>query len=341
MKLFNLVEFISTEAKSQKAKIKNTYGYTFYFAILTFYFVGCGNNHNGAIESSGTLEAVEVNVSSKVSGQLLKLYVQEGVTVEQGDTIAVLDNEMMQLQLQQAQAGIALAEAQYHLLVNGARVEDLSAAEEAVRQAESGFHTARSDYDRIKELYATNTVSKKQYEDAESRFTIYQAQYNSAKQNLQKLQRFARPEDLSAAKARMEQARAQANLIKKQITDSYIIAPVSGTVTYKPVEEGELIGVGTILVRISRLEKMELMIYVNETELGKVKLGSSAEVMIDTFPDKKYPGKVVYVSPVAEFTPRNVQTKDERTKLVFGVKLEVENVNGELKSGMPADAYLK
>ncbi len=303
-------------------------------------FTGCGKD-KALIESSGMLEAVEVNVSSKTAGQLLSLRVSEGTLVRQGDTLAVIDHETQQLQLQQAQAGVDLAEAQLQLLKNGARVEDLQSAEEAVRQTESSFRTAKSDFERIKELYTTNSVSKKQYEDAESRLTITQAQYNSAKQNQQKLQRFARTEDLSAAKARVEQAKSQANLIRKQIADSYILAPVSGTITYKPVEVGELIGMGAVVVRISRLEKMELMIYVNETELGKVKINGTADVVIDTFPEKKYPAAVVYISPVAEFTPRNVQTKDERTKLVFGVKLEVENTNGELKSGMPADAFLQ
>ncbi|NUN70954.1 MAG: efflux RND transporter periplasmic adaptor subunit [Bacteroidetes bacterium] len=301
---------------------------------------GCGSSEQ-RIESSGILEAVEVNVSSKTSGQLLRLLVSEGSVVQQGDTLAVIDAEVQQLQLQQAQAGIDLAEAQYQLLKNGARSEDLQSAEEAVRQTESQFKSARADYDRIKELYASRSVSAKQYEDAESRVTVTQAQYNAAKQNVQKLQRFARREDLNAAKARVDQAKAQANLIRKQISDAVIIAPVGGTVTYTPIEEGELVGMGSVLARISRLETMELMIYVNETELGNVKLGGNADVLIDTFPEKKYPARIVYVSPVAEFTPRNVQTKDERTKLVFGVKLEVENSSGELKSGMPADAVLQ
>ncbi len=311
------------------------------FVILsTLFFAGCRNNHDGAIEASGTLEAVEVNVSSKVPGQLQKIPVEEGTEVRQGDTIAVVDHEMLRLQLLQAEAGIDLVDAQYQLLKNGARSEDLRAAQEAVTQAESGAQTAGADFKRIKDLFSTHAVSKKQYEDAESRYTITKAQLSTAKQNLQKMQRFARPEDLAAAKARVDQAKAQANLFKQQISDSYILSPVAGTVTYKPVEVGELIGAGTIIARISQLRTLELMIYVNETELGKIKLGSKADVVIDTFPDKSYTGKVIYISPIAEFTPRNVQTKDERTKLVFGVKLEVENNNGDLKAGMPADAYV-
>ena len=325
----------------KKRKIISLYLRFAVILIILLSLIGCGNGHPGMIEASGTLEAVEVNISSKVPGQLVHLLVSEGSVLQEGDTIAVIDTENLKLQLQQAEAGIDLADAQYQLLKSGARKEDIKAAQEAVRQSESSTQTAEADFNRMKELYATHTVSQKQFEDTESRFTITQAQLTSARQNLEKLQHFARPEEITAAKARVDQARSQANLIRKQISDSYILSPVQGTVTYKPVEVGELIGAGSIVVRISQLQTLELMIYVNETELGKVKLGSQAEVTIDTYPDKKYSGKVIYISPVAEFTPRNVQTKDERTKLVFGVKLQVENNNGDLKSGMPADAFLR
>ena len=315
--------------------------YSLFVFSISITIIGCGNKRTAEIEASGTLEAVEVNVSAKGSGQLMKLNISEGSKVQIGDTLAVIDHDMLALQLRQAEAGVDVAEAQLSLLQNGARSEDLKLAQESIKQSEVLFTTAESDYERIKELYAQHSVSKKQFEDAESKYTITQAQLNSSKQNLQKLKRFARPEDLQAAKGRVDQAKAQANIIRKQISDSYIISPVSGVVTHKPVEEGELIGTGAVLVKVSRLEKMELRIYVNETELGKVKLGGTADVVIDTYPDKNYPGKIVYVSPNAEFTPRNIQTKDERTKLVFAVKLEVENADGGLKSGMPADAFLK
>ena len=111
--------------------------------------------------------------------------------------------------------------------------------------------------------------------------------------------------------------------------------------THKPVEAGELVSVGTTIATISRLETLNLMIYVGDTELGRVKLGGPADLVIDTYPDKTFPAKVIYISPIAEFTPKNVQTKEDRTKLVFGVKLEVDNKDGILKGGMPVDAYLK
>jgi HlyD family secretion protein len=227
------------------------------------------------------------------------------------------------------------------LLLNGARSEDIRLAEDALRQAEASYKNANDDYNRMKELLASNTVTRKQFDDAESRYTIAKAQLSSAGQGLAKLKNFARPEDLAAARARASQSQASADLLKKQLVDAVVVAPVAGTVTHIPVEQGELVSMGAVAASISRLDKMNLMIYVSETELGKAKLGGMADVYIDTYPDKAFAAKIVYISSIAEFTPKNVQTKEDRTKLVFGVKLEIENREGVLKSGMPADAYVR
>ena len=301
----------------------------------------CSDRNNTKIESSGTLEAVQVNVSAKIAGQVLRIFADEGKTVRLGDTIALLDHATLDLQLQQAEAGIALAQAQLALVQNGARKEDIAQAEEAKHAAEISFKNAKEDYERIQQLFATNTVTQKQLDDAKARFQISEAQYNSAQQNFEKIKRISRPEEYNAAQARVQQAEAQANLLRKQITDATIIAPTEGMITHRPIEVGELIGMGTIVATIAQIQKMELMIYVNETELAHVSIGGSADVTIDAFQEKKFSGKVTYISPSAEFTPKNVQTKEDRTKLVFGVKLEVENAAGELKAGMPADAVIK
>jgi HlyD family secretion protein len=309
--------------------------------VLSLMFASCGNNHKGAIDASGTLEAVEVKVSAKVPGQVDKLFVDEGSQVKQGDTLAILDHSTQEIQWRQAKAGVALADAQYQLLVHGARSEDIQQAEDATKQLEASAKVATDDYNRMKDLYASGSVTKKQYDDAESKYIIANAQLNSARENLKKLRNFARPEDLEAAVARLNQAKASADLLRQQISDSYIVAPVSGTVTNKPVEIGELVGVGSTIVTISRLETLNLMIYVSDKDLGKVKLNGTADIVIDTYPERTFPGRIVYISPVAEFTPKNIQTKEDRTKLVFGVKLEVNNKEGILKAGMPADAYVQ
>ncbi len=301
---------------------------------------GCSDKHKGMLDASGTLESVDVNVGAKVPGQIVSLLVDEGTRVKAGDTIAVLDQVTLKMQWDQAQAGVELARAQYQMLQNGARSEDISSSEQSLLQMESTLKNATDDYQRMKSLIASHSITQKQFDDAESRFNVAQAQYNTAKQNLQKMRRFARPEELEAAKARLEQAQAGANLIGKQLTDATITAPVAGIVTHKPVETGELLGAGSTVVTVSRLDTLNLMIYVSDTDLGKVKLGGLADVVVDTYPDRSFPAHVVYISPIAEFTPKNIQTKEDRTKLVFGVKLEVDNHEGILKAGMPADAYL-
>jgi membrane fusion protein YbhG len=309
--------------------------------VLAGVLSGCGNGHKGTIDASGTLEAVEVKVSAKVPGQIEQLFVDEGSQVKQGDTLSILDHSTQEIQWRQAQAGVELADAQYKLLRNGARQEDIQQGEDALKQLESSLKVATDDYNRMKDLYAAKSISKQQFDNAESKYVITKAQLNSAKENLKKLQNFARPEDLEAAKARLDQAKANADLLRKQINDAYIVAPVSGIVTNKPVEVGELVGVGSTIVTISQLSTLNLMIYVSDSDLGKVKLNGNADIVIDTYPDKTFPGRIVYISPVAEFTPKNIQTKEDRTKLVFGVKLEVDNKDGILKAGMPADAYVQ
>jgi HlyD family secretion protein len=199
---------------------------------------GCGNNHHALIDASGTLESVDVNVGAKVPGQIVRLLVDEGTRVRAGDTLAILDKSTIQIQWEQAQAGVELARAQYQMLLNGARSEDISSAGQSLIQMESTQKNATEDYQRMKALLASHSVTQKQFDDAESRLAVAQAQYNTAKQGLQKIKRFARPEELAAAKARLDQAQSGADLLLKQLSDACIVAPVTGIVTHKPVETG-------------------------------------------------------------------------------------------------------
>ena len=293
------------------------------------------------ISASGTIEAVEVNVASKVSGQLLKLAVDEGARVKPGDILATVDHATLDIQLRQAEAGVRLAEAQLALLVKGARSEDIRQAEAALKQAEAALKIAEDDARRMRELVETGSVTSKQRDDAEARLTVATAQQSAAAEALSKVRRLARPEEIQAAEARLAQARAAADLLAKTIADSTITAPAGGIVTHKAVEAGELVTPGATIVTLAELDSVYVMIYVTEKELGRVRLGDAAEIKIDAFPDRPFEGRITYISPEAEFTPKNVQTKEDRVKLVFGVKVEIENRDGLLKPGLPADAVLR
>ena len=183
----------------------------------------------------------------------------------------------------------------------------------------------------MKELLATQTITQKQFDDAEAR-------YISAQQTYEKLVKGLRRDEITAIRARRDQAAAQADQLRKKVRDCHILAPSGGTVTLRAIEPGELVGPGANLLRITYLDKVKLTIYVNEEQIGRVQLGQKATVAIDA--GGTFVGKVIYKSPVAEFTPKNVQTKEERTKLVFGVKILIENPDGRLSPGIPADASI-
>jgi len=304
--------------------------------------LACSNGRDrDVIAASGTIEAIEVNVASKVGGQIERLGVEEGARVAPGDVVAEIDHAALDIQLRQAEAGVDLARAQLLLLRNGARREDIQQAEAALKQAEANLRTASDDARRMRELLRTGSVTRKQADDAESRLTVAEAQHIAAVESLNKIRRFARPEEIQAAEARLAQAEAARDLLAKTIADCVVIAPAGGVVTHKAVEAGELVAPGATLVTLVELASVHVMLYLTEIEVGRVRLGDAADVEIDAFPGRPFPGRVTYISPEAEFTPKNVQTKEDRVKLVFGVKVEIENREGLLKPGLPADAILR
>ncbi|MEO8211171.1 MAG: efflux RND transporter periplasmic adaptor subunit, partial [bacterium] len=186
----------------------------------------------------------------------------------------------------------------------------------------------------------SSTITQKQYEDVALRYDIALNQYNSARETLNKVKNLTRPEEIESAKANLKRNIVSIDLVQKNIDDCTIKSPVDGIVSKKFVETGEYVTPGAAVMKISDLQTVDLYIYITEEELGKVKLGQKADVKIDTYKDKVYKGEVIYISPEAEFTPKSIQTQEERTKLVFAVKIQIPNNDFDLKSGMPADAKL-
>ena len=304
-------------------------------------FIGCGDGSGKKeLELSGIIEATDINITSKVGGELRKIYFDEGSNVSQGDTIAEIDRETLLLQKKQAEAGVDLNQAQYNLTLKGFRSEDIKSAEINMKSAKSNFELAEYDKNNMESLYKSASISEKQWRDISVRYDIAKAQFLSAEETYKKLQSGNRVEEIAVAKARLDQSIAQLELIEKQLRDCFILSPVDGTITHKVFEQNEVVNLGSIIFTVTQLQKVYLMVYVSEQNLGKVKYGQSADVVVDSHVDKKFAGKVVYISSVAEFTPKNIQTKEDRLKQVFGVKLEIENNENILKPGMPADAKL-
>lgn len=295
------------------------------FLILLF-LLGCSDKNGKYISASGTIETKEVTVAAKVGGQVVRIFVDEGKDVQIGDTLLIIDKSDLEIQYDQAKANADASDAQYKLAVQGARQEDIA-------QAEATLQNAESDLNRNEQLFKEGSIAQKQLDDTRTRYILAKQTYDKAKKG-------SRPEEIDAARARLEQATAQVRAVKKKINDSYVTAPVAGIITQKSIEEGEMIMPNASLLRISRLNQVYLNIYISEEELARVKVGQEAKVYIDGEPQKPFSGKVTYISSIAEFTPKNVQTKEDRTKLVFGVKIDIPNPDGILKPGMPADAII-
>ncbi|MBS1492525.1 MAG: efflux RND transporter periplasmic adaptor subunit [Bacteroidetes bacterium] len=311
-------------------------------ALLLFVFLyGCSKKEDtDTITSTGTIESVNVTISSKVAGQISSLNFKEGDRVKQGDLLIAIDHDLLDIQLRQAQAGVDLAQAQFNLVKNGATKNDIKIQSDLVEQARINLEAAKIERDRTENLYKENSITKQQYDNVLSRYDLAAAQLQSAKDNLTRIKNITRPEDIESARANLNKAISAYDLLKQNISDCSVYAPVNGIISKKYVEQGEIVNPQSSLLKISDLETVNLMIYVSETELGKVKLNETADITVDSYKDKVYKGKVIFISPEAEFTPKNIQTKDERTKLVFGVKLEIPNPQFDLKPGMPADAKL-
>lgn len=313
----------------------------FIFIIIVFTLEGCTKSNNpNEINSSGTIEATDIVISSKTAGQIREILFNEGDKVLKGDALVLIDHESLDIQLRQMSAIIDQAEAQLRLLQSGARKEDISLAREQLNTAEINLEQARTDKERLEKLLESNSVTQKQYEDASLKYEQSVNQFNSARENLTKVKNLIRPEEIESAMANLKRNIAGKEIIQKNIEDCTIRSTLNGIIIKKFVEPGEYVTPGSSLLKLSDLSLVNLYIYINETDLGKIKIGQKAEVKTDSFKDKIYEGEVIFISPEAEFTPKNIQTPDERTKLVFKVKILIPNPDSELKSGMPADAKL-
>ncbi len=321
--------------------------YLAFLIVITFILppilgLSCTNNKDpNLIEASGNIEVTEVIVSSKSTGEILKLFINEGSRIKKGDTLACIDHTNLDIRLSKALAQVEGARAQLRLVVKGARIEDIMQARENSSQAMAQVRSALSDLNRAAYLYRENSGTEKQLEDAQMRYDVTMAQYNASQQVVKKLERGSRKEEIDATTAMYKQAMEEVNLTNKLIRDCSIIAPANGIITHKPFEVGELVTEGSPVATITRLDTVQVVIYVTELELGRVKLNQEAEIRIDALPKRVFKGHIIYISPDAEFTPKSIQTKEERVKLVYGVKIEIPNTEGILKNGMPCDASLR
>lgn len=279
--------------------------------------------------------------------------------------------ERLEGELENQQAALEQARAQLRQLESGSRPQEIDQAEAGLERARADFERAGGDWERAQRLFSQEDISKADYDAARASFETAQAALMEARQRLDLVREGPRREEIELARARVAQARsgirvaesgrleiernlqvratlsaeierAQANLelVETRIQDSILTAPISGVVLSRLREAGEVVTAGSPIISLGDLENPWLRGYINETDLGRVRLNASARVTTDSYPDKIYPGHVSFISSEAEFTPRQIQTQEQRVRLVYRIKIILENPNQELKLNMPADAEI-
>ena len=301
---------------------------------------GCRQSHDDSlITASGHVEATDVRLATKVAGHLERFGVEEGDTVAAAQELARIDTTDARLALSQAAAERDLAGAELRLRLAGSRKEDVAELQAQVAGVEVDLRHAEQDLQRMQTLLDRGSGTTKARDDAKARRDETASRLEAMRQALARLKAGSRPEEIDASRARLAAAEAAMEKLQQQIRDATVTSPVAGIVTEKIAEQGELLQVGSPLCVVTDLADAWLTVYVAEPDLGRIRIGQEADVVTDGGETRK--GKITFVASQAEFTPKNVQTRDERVKLVYRVKIGLDNKDGLFKPGMPAEARLR
>jgi HlyD family secretion protein len=291
--------------------------------------------------------------------------------LEEAVTAAHYQREAVAADVDGRRADLRSSEARLRELQTGSRPEEVQEEQASVTASEAVFDHARSDWERARELFKDGLISRAQHDEARARYDSASATLRERRERLKMVEAGPRKEVIEAQRSQVERAaaglrlaeaniietqrhmqeiagrradveRAQAlvALIDTQIQDTIATSPVAGVVLVKSADPGEVLAAGTTVVTIGDMKKPWLRGYINETDLGRVKIGSAVSVKTDSYRNKIYQGRVTFISSQAEFTPKQIQTPDERVKLSYRVKIEIDNRDGELKVNMPADAAI-
>lgn len=302
--------------------------------------------------ASGYVEATEVRVASKVAGRVERVQIVEGARVAPGDVLATLATTDTDLLMDRAEAQRAQAAAEVRLLRAGARAEDVHQAEAQVAVARADLSAAdaevtaaRADEVRFEQLLQKRAGAAKQRDDAVARRELADARRRAAADRVtaatavvERLRAGARPEELDAAAARVRAIDAELASLKDKRAEATVTAPTAGIVTARLIEPGELLAAGVPVAVIVDLDRAWVNAYVEEPLVPTLRLDQAVTIVTDA--GQRLAGKVAVISPRAEFTPRNVQTSAERAKLVYRVKVTLDNREGVLKPGMPVEVQL-
>jgi multidrug resistance efflux pump len=335
-------------------------------------------HHEAGLQGSGTVEARNIRVGSKVGGRIDKLLVREGDNVETGQVLMTFDDQELLASLDQsranaekakrgyrpeeiaeARAAAMQAKADYQLKKNGYRKEDIAAAQADLDRAAADETRTQLDFLRYDALAKKDLVSKQQRDTAEANWKMALAQKENTVHKLDELRRGYRPEEIASAEARYLQTQATLEKFQRgnrredvqsaqaafaydqaRFRERQVLAPASATVEVLDVRPGDLIAPNTPVATLLERDQIYVRIYIPETEISRVHIGQKAQVSVDSVGKGIFDGTVEQINQQAEFLPRNVQTREERVHQVFGVKIRIDDSSHRVLAGMAADVKL-
>jgi HlyD family secretion protein len=288
----------------------------------------------------GNVDIRQVNLGFRVGGRVTEMRVDEGDTVKAGDVIALLDEGPYQDQVNIARAQFAQAQATYTKMVAGFRREEIEQARAQVEQMRANLTNADLNFRRQSALQQTHVISQQDLDNATAQRNAYQAQLHSAEANLALELAGNRKEDIDVARAQMDNAKAGLQNAERSLSDCRLVAPSDGVVITRAVEPGTIVAAGSTVYSLALDKPIWIRTYIDEPDLGRIYPGMKALVYTDADPGKPYEGRIGFISPVAEFTPKEVQTRQLRTDLVFRFRVVIENPGKYLRQGMPVTVKL-
>jgi multidrug resistance efflux pump len=293
----------------------------------------------------GVVEIQEVRLGSKIGGRVREILTFEGQVVKAGQDLVIFDAPELEAQRDQWQARVKQARADLVKLENGPRTEEIEQAQKDWESADADLKLAQQEFERVDRLFRQGSAARAEYDTAFATRNRNRGRAESAKAKLTLLQEGTRPEEIVQAEGRLEEARGKLKEIEANLKEAVVKAPEPAIVEVLAVRKGDLITPNQPIIRVLRAGDLWIKVYVPETELGKVRLDQEANITIDAYPGRKFTGKVIQIASESEFTPRNIQSIDERRHQVFAVKVMVpQPLKPEeciFKSGMAAEVSLK
>ena len=306
-----------------------------------FYFRNRNDGRKeGEIRVSGNIEVRDAGVSFKVPGHVSERLVSEGEVVKAGQLVARLDSRDLQQEVNLQAAAVDAAKEALRELETGSRPEEIAQAKAALDRAVAESERWKKEYARLQDLYQQGVSSANDTDAARMSYDSAAARVKEAQETLTLAKIGPRIERIEQARAQVKQAEEALNLAETRLGYATLASPLDGLVLSHNIEPGEYVSPGTPVITVGMMKSVWLRAYISETDLGRVMVGQSAHVKTDSYPSKTYEGRVSFISSESEFTPKNVQTEKERVKLVYRIKIDIDNAEMQLKPGMPADAIL-